>query len=773
MEQWQLSPITDRYFGEGAYLVVAILVLLLLSAWTLSVLFTPLSRTRRCLLALLRILVILTLLVAMLRPTHIFTELQKQSATLVFLMDQSRSMLIEDTTAGDSRWEEMKRTIAAAAPHVQKLREEKNLEIRAYTFDDDIERIELDTLTEQGAAPDGIESAYGESLRDVLQREDGKRLIGLVLMGDGAEQTVGITESNSETVAKQMARLGCPLFAVPFGQRAGTNRVRDVAVESAPEDLAVFVKNRLTLEGTLRVSGYANEDLPVQLILETPEGKEEVVATDRVRVGSDGEQVPFQLTYIPEAAGDYKLLVRAVPQEGEVTTTNNELPAFLTVLSGGLKILYIQGEVRPEQRFLRRALAASPDIDVTLLNLDPRHRKQWPLRNLAQHFKSGAYDVYILGDVDSRAFHPGDSAQNRPADLLKLKEAVLDGAGLLMLGGWHSFRPGGYHHTPLADVIPVEMDAKIDRFVNQNFDESIDRTLHLEGPLQMRPADPWGLRIPLMKIAPAAENMAAWLKLSPLSGANRFRGVKAGAHVLADDGQQHPLLVSGEPGGRVLAFAGDSTWRWVMQGHEDLYRRFWRQVALWLAQKEAPKAENVWVKLDGRRFTPGQRISFHAGAESPSGDPVPNLSISAEVIEPNGTKREVRLAHTKDDFSGIVRNCNAPGSYTITLEAKSGNTTIGSDTAQFFLYAKDRELSGSTSDPAMLETLANHTQEQGGRSLPPEELSEVLLALIEQPMELEQRVRRLATYWDRWYVLALFAGLLCIEWFLRKKWRLV
>jgi hypothetical protein len=73
----------------------------------------------------------------------------------------------------------------------------------------------------------------------------------------------------------------------------------------------------------------------------------------------------------------------------------------------------------------------------------------------------------------------------------------------------------------------------------------------------------------------------------------------------------------------------------------------------------------------------------------------------------------------------------------------------------------------------MLETLANHTQEQGGRSLPPEELSEVLLALIEQPMELEQRVRRLATYWDRWYVLALFAGLLCIEWFLRKKWRLV
>ncbi len=773
MEKWQISPITDRYFGDGAYLVVAMLMLLLLGVWALSILFTNLPPRRRLALALLRILVILTLLLAMLRPTHISTELQKQSATLVFLVDESRSMLVEDTAAGDSRWQKLKQTLSGAAPQIQRLRDAKGLEIRAYTFDNDLQRVELDALAERDAPPEGAESAYGESMREVLRLEDGKRLVGFVLMGDGAEQTVDVTQSDSETVAKQLARLGCPLYTIPLGHRAGTKRVRDIAVESAPEDLAVFVKNQLTVNGTLRASGFANEKIPLQLILETPEGKEQVVASDVVRVGAEGEQMRFELSYTPETAGKYKLLIRAVPQEGEITTTNNELPAFLTVLSGGLRALYIQGELRPEQRFLRRALAASPDIDVTLLNLDPRDRTNWPLKNLARHFEPGAYDIYILGDVDSSAFFPGDPSTNRPADLLKLKESVLQGAGLLMLGGWHSFRPGGYQHTPLAEISPVEMDTKIDRFVIQNFDESIDQTLHLEGPLQMRPADPWGLRSPLMQIAPAAENMSTWLKLSPLSGANHFRGVKQGARTLAEDGQQHPLLVSAEPGGRVLAFAGDSTWRWVMQGNADLYRRFWRQVALWLARKEESQVGNVWVKLDGRRFTPGQRVSFRAGAQSPAGDPVPELGFSAQVVEPDGTKREVRLVRTGDDFSGIVRDCEEPGSYTIEVEARSGQKLIGSDTSQFFLYAKDRELSGSTSDPAMLETLARHTEQQGGRSLPPEELSELLLELAEKPMELQQRVRSLTTYWDRWYVLAIFAGLLCTEWFLRKRWQLV
>ena len=34
----------------------------------------------------------------------------------------------------------------------------------------------------------------------------------------------------------------------------------------------------------------------------------------------------------------------------------------------------------------------------------------------------------------------------------------------------------------------------------------------------------------------------------------------------------------------MLAFAGDSTWHWWMEGFEAQHKRFWRQVVLWLAQ---------------------------------------------------------------------------------------------------------------------------------------------------------------------------------------------
>ena len=71
-----------------------------------------------------------------------------------------------------------------------------------------------------------------------------------------------------------------------------------------------------------------------------------------------------------------------------------------------------------------------------------------------------------------------------------------------------------------------------------------------------------------------------------------------GAVVLADAGPDKPLLVAADYGeGRVMAFAGDSTWRWWMHGFESAHKRFWRQVVLWLAQKDQAQEGNVWIRL--------------------------------------------------------------------------------------------------------------------------------------------------------------------------------
>jgi len=770
-DSWHISPILERYLGSASYALVAMLAIGLLVAWIVSVAFTRIPTRRRVALASLRILTIVLLVVAMLRPERVYTELQKQSATLIILIDQSRSMLLDDTSAGVSRWQILRDALQKSKPTLAALAEE--VDVQVYAFDEDTVSVGMENgLVALADLPAGEQTAIGRAMRHVLRREDGKRLIGFVLMSDGAQQTLGVDTVVPENAARQLAQHNCPLYTVVFGGRKGAGQARDIAVESMPDDLAVFSKNRLTVAGTLRASGYVNQDLPVQLIVQDDDGKEKIVAAESYRTRTDGEQLRYQLSYVPEHAGEYKLIVRATAQDGEATTTNNELQTYVTVLSGGLRVLYVQGELRREQRFLRRALAGSPDIDVTLLTLHTRDRKNWPV-DTSSEFQSGDFDVYILGDVDATAFRPADKAAGRPADLELLAQAVQNGAGLLALGGWHAFRPGGYHKTALAGIMPVEMDAHTDRFVRQNFGEKLDKSLHLDGPLQMQPAEPWGTRHYLMRLAPEADNRAAWNRLPPLDGANKFRAVRGGAEILAEDQAGRPLLVAGQPGGRVLAFAGDSTWRWVMRGEAEAHRRFWRQAILWLARKDEVTDGNVWIKLESRRYLPGQRVTFATGARSPEGDSIARATLNATIVTPDGTKRPVRLVRQGDHFRGAASDFEQAGTYSVQVTAREGTQEIGQHESRFMVYSTDRELSGLTADPALLESLASQTSDAGGRAITPEEFPTLVSELSQKPLQFEEQVKLTVTYWDSGYLLLLLVGVLSSEWYLRKKWRLV
>src|SRR4029079_19661394 len=106
---------------------------------------------------------------------------------------------------------------------------------------------------------------------------------------------------------------------------------------------------------------------------------------------------------------------------------------------------------RVDQMFLRRSLDASSDIQVDFIGFTERDHQQRPT-NLAERFRRRNFDVYVIGDVDASFF--------TPEDLQALASVVKDGAGLIMMGGFHTFGPGGYADTALASVLPVAMDPK-------------------------------------------------------------------------------------------------------------------------------------------------------------------------------------------------------------------------------------------------------------------------------------------------------------------------
>ena len=213
----------------------------------------------------------------------------------------------------------------------------------------------------------------------------------------------------------------------------------------------------------------------------------------------------------------------------------------------------------------------------------------------------------------------------------------------MMTGGYHSFGPGGFRESPLADVLPIDIGPA----QRQNFDEPLRTTCRSPRPAADAPGRAARHEAPDHAIERSVDAQApSGTSLPPLDGANLIerRELKPNAAVLAeaDDARRHPLLVAGQSGdGRVLAFAGDSTWRWQMQGFGDAHRRFWRQVVLWLAKKDEQTEGQVWIRLAGRRVMRGTRVDFTLGAENSRGEP-----IDRGPVRPSRSKRPTAARST-------------------------------------------------------------------------------------------------------------------------------
>jgi len=740
-----------------SYLLVALIALLLLALLALGPGRGRVTGRRRVALIALRAVVIVMVLLAMLRPTLVYTETKKQSATLVLLADQSRSMSVTDTIGNKSRWDALRRAVGDARPALAALAED--FELKAYAFDAQAQPLDVqDGRIPLAEKPDGEETAIGAVLEEVLRREAGKRLLAVLLLSDGAQRAYAPRDLPPQTPAGRLKHLGYPLYTIPLGQSRGLGQVKDVAVSELLVNPTVFEKNELAIAGQVRVDGYPGVEVPVEVLFEDAAGQMQLVAGERLQPTAAGQLLPVQLSHAPQQAGEYKLTLRVAPQPGELVTTNNQLSTFVNVLKGGLSVLYLEGTLRQEIKFLRRALDASPDINVDYWRIDAQRPETRP-GEMSQWFAPGKYDVYMLGDLDSSAFQGNE--------LRDLATAVDRGAGLIMLGGFHSFGPGGYASTPLANVLPVRMD----RFERQKFDEPIRSDVHLPGPLVMRPTELGQFHFALKLAGGREESAALWAQLPPLDGANRFRDLAPLAQTLAAAGRNRPLLVSHLFGrGRVLAFAGDSTWHWWMRGYETAHKRFWRQIVLWLARKDQSTEGDVWVRLAKRRFAPAQRVEFTAGAQSADGGPVADATFEAAVVLPDRTRQPLRLVRQGDQMSGSFRPGRTPGDYSIEVTARQNGMALGSARARFLVFEQDLELDNAAADTATLESLAAMT---GGKSLAPEQLPKLIeeLAQRTEHLEVEQQIKE--THWDSWPFFLLLVGLLGVEWYLRKRWGLV
>ena len=684
---------------------------------------------KRRLLLGLRFTAIFLAIVAVLRPSLVFTKKQKRTSVLAVMVDKSKSMMLRDMWDGQSRWQATKKLLIESDFDFGELSEE--VQVRYFEFG----RKLSDTI-DMTKDPTGEQTALGDALQEVLRRTAGERVAGILVLSDGAN-TAGISPL---TAAQQLRTQGVPIYAFGFGQEVAGEEVRDIAAKSILTNPTVFAKNKMAVRGEFSTVGFANQPITVRLLLDGVEASRGTLTTKQGQ-----PRGIVDLSAIPRKPGDVKVTLEAATLDGEHLTDNNSVSTFVTALSGGVSVLYIEGKYRFwEPKFVRWALDKSGDIELNQLFLldTSGRRNEMP----ADLFEPGRFDVYILGDIASNQF--------RAQDLSKLATLVTNGAGLMMIGGYDSFGPGGWGSTPIADVLPVEMRAS-DGQIGQ--------------PLKVTPTDS-GTRHFILRLAGGAgANRTAWEALRPLDGGSSWTGLKPNALLLATSDDGIPVLAALETvgRGRSIAMAGDTTWRW-RRGEAGIaaHARYWRQLILWLAKKDENSETVVHVTLDRRRLAMGQKAPFLITIEGPDGAPVTDAEVSAKVEDPEGNSLGVDLFQQAGAYRGTFWQTELAGDYTLRVNATQGDENLGERAVKFLVYDDDAELRQLAADLELLRGLANATD---GEFHTAEELPPFVASLKER--DLNQEVSRpvYENLWDRWQMFLLFTAVVTLEWVMRKR----
>src|SRR5438445_3586706 len=611
-------------------LILITLFLVIVTVWTYRGVRGSTNRRVGTVLGL-RLTALVLALLMILRPSLAYREELRVPSTLLVVSDGSESMSIQDEAGPRSRWEAMLRILRQAEPIVQKLHDEQNVNVVVYSFAE--EAVPEDRLVPGGKA-DGTRTDFGRMLHAMYERHGTDRnLRGLLILSDGADNGVSFP---ALTEAGRLRRLPCPIHTFGLGKTTTDVRQRDIAVtaiKAAPSP--VPAKGKLTVTANVDAPGFTGEEVNARLFIDD----KDVEATKFNMAKETGNEVQLS-TDAPDKPGEIKVTIKTDPKQGEMVAENNEISTYVTVIKEGISVLVVDKLRFPEPQRICDALAQYRGIHVypawhasdtpaseDLLQLDKRH-----------------YDVIILGDLSAkrlRDLDPQRPEAGKGSLVDELARQVKErGAGLLMMGGNETFGNSDWQGTPLADVLPVELDVPGQTDVE----------------IQLEPTDK-GLSHYLMRLTESPDaNKQLWSRLPKLHGMTQMGKPKPGATILASRaGGTEPILVGMDYGrGRSLAFAGDTTWRWERLGQPksnegvEAHAHFWKQIVYWLAHQDKGEG-SIQVKLDSRRLPAGGKLDFSVAMVGKDGEPIPaNRSPRFEITVEDPQKIGSRVGTARE-----------------------------------------------------------------------------------------------------------------------------
>jgi len=434
-----------------------------------------------------------------------------------------------------------------------------------------------------------------------------------------------------------------------------------------------------------------------------------IIASQDVVLPHEGEPGAVRVTFTLDEPGARRVRFRIPAQDGELLAENNEQEAVIVVRDGKEKILYLEGEPRWELKFLRRAVAADSNLQVVGLQRTATNKYLRLDVDSAGELFGGfprtreelfQYRALILGSIEASYFSH-DQLQ-MITDFVAVR-----GGGLLALGGRASLAEGGYAGTPVADVLPIELDSRWTR----------DTVYFAE--LKVRPTRA-GLVHAATHITSEPDPAAQWEKLPALSSVNHVGGVKAGATALLTGrgegtGEQVVLAFQRYGRGLALALPVQDTWMWQMHAdvplEDNSHEQLWRQLLRWLVS-DVP--DRLVAATPADHAAPGEPVRINASIADDRFLRVNDSHVAAQIITPLGASLEVPLDWTLDqdgEYRGSFTPAE-PGLYEIRVRSERESGSALSAPTYVNVAESKAEFFGAQRRQPLLRRIADET---GGR----------------------------------------------------------
>ena len=737
-----------------------------------------LGKRGRLLLGVVRAAAIAVVLLCLFRPQLVLSLVVPQENVVGVLFDDSRSMQIADAGDGRQRGEVLRAAFPDASdgdadPSALGPALREKFVTRLFRFSETIERVESTaSLRFAGARTD-----LGGNLARVADELGSLPLAGVVLLSDGAD-TVAAGDEEFDRILLDLRARGIRVYPVPLGQ---PEFAMDLELAAPDVPSRVPRGSLLEIRLPLRARGLAGRTARVEAL---DEGR--IIATETVRFTDDAVETTVTMLAPAEEAGARRLRFRVAPFPGEVLTRNNERSVLVEVEDRPLKLLYFEGQPRWELKFLRRAVAGDPEIQLACLlrtaegkfyRVDVANAEELAGGFPATREELFGYAGIILGSVEASFF--SQDQLNMLRDFVSQR-----GGGLLTLGGAAAYSEGGYRDTPLAEVLPLSLPEPVEELASP--DRAPAARDRAPAARDRAPAAPVReLRIlptragslhPVVRLDPdPLANDDLYRSLPPLSSVNRIAGPKPGAAVLLEglgpgDAPEPVLLIQRFGRGRVASLTIQDLWVWQMdatipvedQTHELLSRRLLR----WLAS-DAPR--RLEVSTTPTKSLVGERVTLRARVEDERFLAVNGAVAEAAVTGPDGAVSVVPLRWTGQgdgEYFGVHVTASA-GLHRVEVRAEGAGLPGGAENpgaaTWFEAGTVDDEFFDAEADPELLSRIASAT---GGRVFDVDEAEQLVLdlSLAESGTTVVER-REL---WNVPAVFLLLFGLMATEWGVRQ-----